>query len=138
MKSKMQRLKSGRPSPGHLEINEWIREQEARLGIALENSEAKRSTVTVMLPSMAAVTRLAHAAADAKIAADPEYDSMCERLDAELAEIIDGCVGLAAPRVRLHEPRLLCQRQQRHTARARRQLFDFIEVLFHTGHGIRV
>lgn len=151
MKSKMQRTKTGRPSPGHLEINAWIRGQEKRLGLnspksgdlptARTGHDATLhhvSTVTVLLPSMAAVTRLAHAAADAKIAADPEYDSMCERLDAELAEIIDGCVGLAAPRVRLHEPRLLCQRQQRHTARARRQLFDFIEVLFHTGHGISI
>jgi hypothetical protein len=58
------------------------------------------ATVTVMLPSMAAVTRVAHAAADAKIAADPRYAVMCERLDAELAEILEGSVGLAAPRVR--------------------------------------
>ena len=53
-----------------------------------------------MLPSMAAVTRVAHAAADEKIAADPRYAAMCERLDAELREILDGRVGLAAPRVR--------------------------------------
>ncbi len=100
MKTKLQRLKTSRPAPGHLEIDAWIRQQENRLGITSENSEAKRSTVTVMLPSMAAVTRLAHAAADAKIAVDPAYDAICERLDAELAEIIDGRVDLAAPRVR--------------------------------------
>lgn len=41
-----------------------------------------------MLPSMAVVTRLAHAAADAKVAADPRYAAMCDRLDAELAEIL--------------------------------------------------
>ncbi|MFL9994309.1 hypothetical protein PQR34_29010 [Paraburkholderia sediminicola] len=53
-----------------------------------------------MLPSMAAVTRVAHAAADAKIAVDPEYDAMCVRLDAELASMLEGPVELAAPRVR--------------------------------------
>ncbi|QIE23553.1 hypothetical protein SBC1_14400 [Caballeronia sp. SBC1] len=46
-------------------------------------------TVTVY-PSMAVVTRLAHAAADAKIAIDPVYAAMCERLDRELAEILEG------------------------------------------------
>ena len=100
MKTKLQRLKSGRPSPSRMEIDAWIRQQENRLGITSENSGAKRSTVTVMLPSMAAVTRVAHAAADAKIAVDPVYAEQCARLDAELAEIIDGRVGLAAPRVR--------------------------------------
>ncbi|MGF6994639.1 hypothetical protein [Paraburkholderia sp. GAS32] len=74
----------------HAEINEWIRSQQSRLGIASKNTEAKRSTVTVMLPSMAVVARLAHAAADARIAADPAYDAMCARLDAELAEILSG------------------------------------------------
>jgi hypothetical protein len=100
MNTKMQRTKTGRPAPGHLEIDAWIRRQENRLGIALENSKAKRSTVTVMLPSMAAVTRVAHAAADAEIAVDPVYAEQCARLDAELAEILDGRVGLTAPRVR--------------------------------------
>lgn len=85
------------------EINSWIRSQQMRLGI--ESSETSPnggsvSTVTVMLPSMAAVTRVAHAAADERIAADPRYASMCERLDAVLAEILEGRVGLAAPRVR--------------------------------------
>ena len=74
----------------HAQINQWIREQENRLGIASEESEAKRSTVTVMLPSMAVVTRVAHAAADARMAADPAYAAACKRLDAELAEILSG------------------------------------------------
>ncbi|CAB3783390.1 hypothetical protein [Pararobbsia alpina] len=72
------------------EINEWIRSQQSRLGIASQSNEAKRSTVTVMLPSVAVVTRLAHAAADAKIAVDPVYAATCARLDAELAEILSG------------------------------------------------
>ncbi|MBB5543326.1 hypothetical protein A8H39_10920 [Paraburkholderia fungorum] len=74
----------------HAQINHWIREQENRLGIASENPEAKRSTVTVMLPSMAAVTRVAHTAADERMAVDPAYDAMCARVDAELAEILSG------------------------------------------------
>ena len=80
------------------EINAWIREHQERLGIASENSEAKCSTVTVLLPSMSAVTRVAHAAADAKIAADPRYDEMCAWLDAELGEILEGGVDLTHPR----------------------------------------
>ncbi|MFL9987647.1 hypothetical protein [Paraburkholderia sediminicola] len=42
-------------------------------------------------PSPYVIERLAHAAADAKIAADPAYDAMCARTDAMLAEIIEGC-----------------------------------------------
>lgn len=80
------------------EINAWIRSQQMRLGI--EPSETSPnggsvSTVTVMLPSMAAVTRVAHAAADERIAADPRYASMCARLDAELAEIVASGPNLA-------------------------------------------
>jgi hypothetical protein len=73
------------------EINQWIREQEVRLGIDTGGNPPVKPqpTVTVMLPSMAAVTRVAHAAADAKIAVDPRYAAMCERLDAELAKILD-------------------------------------------------
>jgi hypothetical protein len=85
------------PKPA-AQINAWIREQELRLGICnnfVVNSNALTGaalpTVTVMLPSMAAVTRVAHAAADANMAADPRYDEMCERLDAELREILEGC-----------------------------------------------
>jgi hypothetical protein len=71
-------------------INAWIREQQARLGIETGGIPPVKSTVTVMLPSMAAVTRVAHAAVDEKIANDPVYDAMCARLDAELAEILEG------------------------------------------------
>jgi cytochrome oxidase assembly protein ShyY1 len=114
MKTKLQRLKTSRPAPGHLEIDAWIRQQENRLGITSENSEAKRSTVTVMLPSMAAVTRLAHAAADAKIAVDPAYDAICERLDAELAEIIEAGIP-ALPRAKSTPgPRVLNERLDTH------------------------
>jgi hypothetical protein len=74
----------------HASINRWIREQELRLGIATAGIPAIKSTVTVMLPSMAAVTRVAHAAADERIANDPRYAAMCARLDAELAEILEG------------------------------------------------
>jgi hypothetical protein len=89
MKTKLQRLKSCRPSPGHLEIDRWIRAQEARLGLNQSSSVGGSfPTVTVMLPSMAAVTRVVHAAADEKIAADPAYAALCARLDAELAEIL--------------------------------------------------
>lgn len=88
------------PKPA-AEINRWIRSQQDRPGIDCSSTNGGRaSTVSVMLPSMAVVTRVAHAAADAKIAADPSYDAMCERLDAELAEILGGCVGLAAPRAK--------------------------------------
>ncbi|CAE6740103.1 hypothetical protein R75465_02230 [Paraburkholderia aspalathi] len=75
----------------HAPINQWIREQEARLGIGSAGKPVHLPTVTVMLPSMAAVTRVAQAAADAKITADPAYDAMCARTDAMLAEIIEGC-----------------------------------------------
>ncbi|MFM0663314.1 hypothetical protein [Paraburkholderia sediminicola] len=97
MKTKLQRMKSCRPSPGHLEINQWIREQQTRLGIETGGIPPVKSTVTVMLPSMVAVTRVAHAAADAKIAVDPHYAEMSAKLDAELAEILEGGVGLTHP-----------------------------------------
>jgi hypothetical protein len=110
-------------NPTAAQINQWIREQHARLGINPKigvNSNAFTvgalgdstklwnvagddvtlqhvATVTVMLPSMDAVTRLAHAAADANIAVDPVYAEQCARLDAELAEILERGVGLAVP-----------------------------------------
>jgi len=68
------------------EINQWIRQQQLRLGIRTSPIGGGVPTVTVILPSMAAVTRLAHAAADAKIAVNPVYAATCARLDAELAE----------------------------------------------------
>lgn len=61
----------------------------SRRGFASENSEAKRSTVTVMLPSMAAVTRVAHVLADLRMAADPAYDAAAARLDRELASMLE-------------------------------------------------
>jgi hypothetical protein len=70
------------------QIDAWIRSQQARLGIATGVIPPVKSTVTVLLPSMDAVTRVAHAAADAKIAVDPTYALMRARLDAELAEIL--------------------------------------------------
>lgn len=61
----------------------------AERGIHIQAAPVCERTVTVY-PSMAVVTRLAHAAADAKIAVDPTYDAMYARLDAELAEILEG------------------------------------------------
>lgn len=76
----------------HASINRWIREQEVRLGIDTGGIPPVKPqpTVTVMLPSMDAVTRVAHAAADARMAVDPAYAAMCASLDAELAEIHEG------------------------------------------------
>jgi len=103
--------------PAAEQIDQWIREQQTRLGIkdkVVVNSNALTGaalpTVTVMLPSMAAVTRLAHAAADERIAVDPNYAAMCERLDAELAEIIEaGIPGLprAKPTRRARVPHVM-------------------------------
>jgi hypothetical protein len=48
------------------------------------------SAVTVY-PSPYVIERLAHFGADRLIANNPAYDSMCERLDAKLAEVLEGC-----------------------------------------------
>jgi hypothetical protein len=63
MKTKLQRLKSCRPSPGHLEIVAWIRSQQVRLGIPTNGGDSPNlvvagddgtfrhvPTVTVLLP----------------------------------------------------------------------------------------
>ena len=83
-------------------VNKWIRKQEARLGIADTGKPASKpaSTMTVRLilaDSDRARTDRAHAGADLLIADNPAYDATCARFDAELAEIIEGGVGLAAP-----------------------------------------
>lgn len=58
----------------------------AERGIQLpENPVVKPLPTVTVYPSMAVVTRLAHAAADVKIAADPEYAERCARLDTMLA-----------------------------------------------------
>lgn len=74
----------------HATINQWIREQEARLGIESPKSGESEPTLptVAVYPSPYVIERLAHAAADARMAADPVHDAMCERLDAELAEIL--------------------------------------------------
>ncbi|MFM0224836.1 hypothetical protein [Paraburkholderia dipogonis] len=93
------------------EINEWISQQQDRLGIvppriypnmsaARRSSEACVAPAVTIYPSPYVIERLAHAGADLLIANNPAYASMCARLDAELAEILDGGVGLPAPRVR--------------------------------------
>jgi hypothetical protein len=73
------------------EIYEWIHQQEVRLGISSDGVDSPNSvnvpTVTVYLGPLV-IERLAHFGADAKIAVDPRYAAMCERLDAELAEIL--------------------------------------------------
>ncbi|MCX4137894.1 hypothetical protein M0D68_06845 [Paraburkholderia sp. SEWSISQ10-3 4] len=51
-------------------------------------------------PSPYVIERLAHAAADAKIAVDPVYAETVERLDRALASMLDEGVGLAAPRAK--------------------------------------
>jgi hypothetical protein len=84
-------------------INQWIREQEARLGIndkIVVNSNAVTGaalpTVTVY-PGPLVIERLAHYWADKKIAVDQGYDAMCSRTDAMLAEFMVGNVGLVDP-----------------------------------------
>ena len=84
----------------HASINRWIREQEVRLGIGVVPSVGGNLPTVTVYPSPYVIERMAHAGADLLIANNPAYDAMCARLDAELAEIIDGRVGLAAPRVR--------------------------------------
>ena len=76
----------------HASINRWIREQEVRLGIANTGIPVFKPQPTVAVyPGPLTIERLAHAGADRLIANNPAYDSMCERLDAELREIIEGC-----------------------------------------------
>jgi hypothetical protein len=81
-------------------INHWIREQEARLGIKSPKSgelKPPQPTVTVY-PGPHAMERLAHFGADRLIANNAAYDSMCERLDAELAGILsDGSERVSLP-----------------------------------------
>jgi len=97
MKTKLQCLKSCRPSLGHLEINAWIRGQEARLGINAQTGEYSNALTggaiptVVVYPGPVVIERLAHFGADRLIANNAAYDLMCERLDAELAEILEGC-----------------------------------------------
>lgn len=86
-------------------INQWIREQEARLGIkdkVVVNSNvltgAALPTVTVY-PGPLVIERLAHYGADKKIANDPAYDAMCARTDAMLTEIIKAGIP-ALPRTK--------------------------------------
>jgi hypothetical protein len=92
-KTKLQRMKSCRPSPGHLEINQWIREQEARLGIEpSENGKLKpqptATQVTIIVPLHVAPLARLHALADARsLERSKDAD---ERLDAELREILEG------------------------------------------------
>ncbi|NYH24678.1 hypothetical protein [Paraburkholderia bryophila] len=81
----------------HAEINAALDAKMAALGIA--TASAKLPTVTVY-PGERTTERLAHFGADRLIANNPAYDSMSERLDAELREILDGRVGLAAPRAK--------------------------------------
>jgi hypothetical protein len=77
------------------EINRWIRAQELRLGIeSPQKGEFKPTLPTVTVyPGPVVIERLAHFGADRLIANNPAYDSMCERLDAELAEILSAIVN---------------------------------------------
>jgi len=52
--------------------------------------EACTAPTVTIYPSPYVIERLAHAVADEKIADDPRYAAMCELLDAELAEILEG------------------------------------------------
>jgi hypothetical protein len=74
------------------EINQWIRQQQVRLGIEPSETPADGGSVpaVVVYPSPYVIERLAHAGADLLIANNPAYDSMCASLDAELAEIHEG------------------------------------------------
>jgi hypothetical protein len=84
------------------EIDGWIRAQESRLGINAQKGEYSNAstggalpTVTIY-PSPYVIERVAHAGADARMAVDPRYAAMCERLDAELAELLSGSSARAA------------------------------------------
>jgi len=68
-------------------LNAMLTERGIQL---LENSVVNPMPTVTVYPSMAVVTRLAHAAADAMIAVDPAYAATCARLDAELAGILSG------------------------------------------------
>ena len=75
----------------HASINRWIREQEVRLGIGTgENPPVKPQPTVTVYSSPYLIERLAHAGADLLIANNAGYDLMCARLDAELAETIEG------------------------------------------------
>ncbi|MFM0060976.1 hypothetical protein PQR64_35720 [Paraburkholderia phytofirmans] len=80
------------------EINEWIREQEARLGIGATETSTNGGSVptATVYPSPVVIERLAHAGADLLIANNAAYASACERLDAELAEIHEGTAAACA------------------------------------------
>ena len=101
MKTKMRRLKSCRPSPGHLEINRWIREQEARLGIGEVPSVGGNLPTVTVYPGPVVIERLAHYGADLLIANNAGYDSMCGRLDAELAEILEEGIPASVKNLKL-------------------------------------
>lgn len=73
------------------EIDAWIRRQELRLGIVTgENPPVKPLPAVTVYPGERTIERLAHFGADLLIANNPAYDSMCERLDADLAELLLG------------------------------------------------
>lgn len=76
------------PKPA-AEINQWICEQELRLGIGHAGNPAGQPTMT-LYPGERTIERLAHFGADRLIATNAAYASMYERLDAQLAEILEG------------------------------------------------
>jgi hypothetical protein len=99
MKTKLQRLKSCRPSPGHVEIDAWIREQETRLGLNHTPSVGGSFSKVTVYPSALVIERLAHFGADRLIANNAAYDKVCEQNDALLAGLIEGVsIELASPR----------------------------------------
>jgi hypothetical protein len=84
-----------------LQINEWIRSQQARLGIPTncgDSSNLRNVPTMTVYPSPYVIERLAHAGADLLIANNPAYAAACERLDGELAEILEA--GIPALRRR--------------------------------------
>jgi hypothetical protein len=94
----------------HAEINAALDAKMAALGINHQAGEYSNALLGVALglipaiageslptvtvyPSAVVIERLAHYGADRLIANNAAYASMCERLDAELAEILEGVIN---------------------------------------------
>lgn len=92
-KTQLQRLKTVRPSPGHLEINRRLHAHEVRLGIVANSGEksgcALPTVTTIIVPVTRSSLERLHVLADLRMAADPNYLEVSEKLDAQLAGLLD-------------------------------------------------
>jgi hypothetical protein len=90
--------RSSKMRKSQAEINEWIRQQQARLGIDTTAIPVVKPQPTVIVcPSPYVIERLAHFGADRLIADNPAYEAQCARLDFELASMLEGAALNAAP-----------------------------------------